>query len=180
MMGRPWKLCLAIGVLASTAVGSPLAAQTVYTWTDKGGTVHFADHAPADAGNVEERNLPARQPITGGEDADVAAKAAADGTATPGAAGPAKLLVVSSKSDHSGPTSMHVSGIVKNAGGAAATGVAVVVSSLDPGQGNPCFHSEVSVSPSTLQGGETGTFESDIDSPCLQEGTTLDLTTLGQ
>ncbi len=141
-------------------------AQTFYKWTDEHGVVHFSDSAPAQAKGVEERNLP--PPPAGGQPEaaqDTGEAAATPGT--PGATGPARIILVSRKAPRTGPSTMHIIGEVKNVGGADARGVAVTISAVDATQGDPCLNEQAAVAPSTLHPGESGNFDVNVDSPCL-------------
>ncbi len=72
---------------------------------------------------------------------------------------------------------IHVSGEVKNVGGAEARGVSVTVTAVDSTAGTPCLHQDVNVTPSTLGPGETGNFDEEIEDPCLAGGTPLNIAT---
>jgi hypothetical protein len=150
------------------------SAQTFYKWSDEQGIVHFSDVPPANAKNVEQRNLPgAPPPANPEEEADKPAEAKTPGTSE----GPARVVLVSRRTPHTGPTAVHVSGEVKNVGGADANGVSVTVTAVDITAGTPCLREEVGVTPSTLRPGETGNFDAEIDNPCLAGGTPVDVAT---
>jgi Domain of unknown function (DUF4124) len=165
-----WLTVAACGFVCWYGVAS---AQTFYKWSDDKGTVHFSDVPPVDAKNVEERNLPAPPAQANPEEET---EKLAD--KTPGASeGPARVVLVSRHAPRTGPTAVHVSGEVKNVGGADATGVSVTVTAVDITAGTPCLHEEVGVTPSTLRPGETGNFDTEIDNPCLAGGTPVDIAT---
>ena len=159
-------------MLAGALVGFSMAdAQTFYKWTDERGVVHFSDAAPADKKGVEERHLPVpREPA--------AAPVQVESQPPPGVEGTARIVVVSRNAPRTGPSAMHVSGTVKNLGGADARSVAVRVSATDDMQGNPCLSEQTPVEPPTLRPGQTGTFDIEIDSPCLYGQPGLDVTPL--
>ena len=150
-------------------------AQTVYKWTDESGTVHFSDVPPANTKNVEERSLPpvpAAPQQEGGEKSEPAEAKA------PGAPeGPARVVLLSQHVPRTGPSAVHVSGQVKNVGGADARSVLITVRAVDSTAGTPCLQQDVDVTPSTLRPGETGDFDADIDNPCLSGGTPVDIST---
>lgn len=152
-------------------------AQTFYKWTDDAGTVHFSDVPPANVKNVEERSLPpapaapANPPEGTSEEAKEEAKAPAANE------GPARVVLVSKHAPRTGPSGIHISGEVKNVGGAEARSVSIIVTAVDSTAGTPCLHQEVSVTPSTLRSGETGTFDAEINDPCLSGGTPIDIAT---
>jgi hypothetical protein len=149
-------------------------AQTVYKWTDGSGIVHFSDVPPANTKNVEERSLPPAPAAP----ADSGEKPESEEAKTPAAAeGPARLVLVSRHVPRTGPSAVHVSGTVRNVGGAEARSVVVTVKAVDSTAGTPCLQEDVAVTPSTLRPGETGDFDADIDNPCLSGGTPVDLTT---
>ena len=171
---RGWLALTGCGLACWLGVAS---AQTFYKWTDENGTVHFSDVPPADTKNVEERNLPpapppANPPDSGDKDKPTESK-------TPGAAaeGPPRIVLVSHSAPRTGPSAVHLSGEVKNVGGAEARSVSVTVTAVDSTAGTPCLHEEVSVTPSTLGPGETGNFDTEIDNPCLAGGTPIDVST---
>jgi Domain of unknown function (DUF4124) len=168
---RTWLTLVGCSLLCSSTLA---VAQTFYKWTDDSGVVHFADIPPANTANVEERSLPgAPAPqVNPPEDEN----AAAEEGRTPGVGeGPARLVLVSRRAPRMGPTAIHVSGEVKNVGGADAHAVSVSVTAVDSTAGTPCLHEDVSVTPSTLHPGESGNFDADIDDPCLSGGTPVDI-----
>lgn len=150
------------------------SAQTYYKWTDQKGIVHLSDQVPSGVKGVQERVMvaPARPVDSAPSGQDAAAPGAPAAAATGG--GPARVILESFQSPRTGPASMHVSGTVKNVGGTVADSIVVALSALDPGQGNPCFESDVSVSPSSLQPGEQAGFETDLNDPCLSGDAKLD------
>ena len=145
------------------------SAQTVYKWTDDQGTVHFADSPPVNTKNVEERNLPPPPP------APATDQATPGDSKAPGEEGPAHIVLISKHAPRIGPSAVHVSGKVKNVGGAEARSVSITVTAVDSTAGTPCLHQDVSVTPSTLGPGETGNFDAEIDDPCLAGGTPLNI-----
>ena len=160
--------------LALACLSRIAGAQTFYKWTDENGTVHFSDVPPLNTKNVEERSLPPAPaaPQDGGEKSESAE------AKTPGASeGPARVVLVSQHVPRTGPSAVHVSGQVKNVGGADARSVLVTVKAVDIAAGTPCLQEDVDVKPATLRPGETGDFDADIDNPCLSGGTPVDLTT---
>jgi hypothetical protein len=160
------------------------SAQTFYKWTDERGVVHFSDVPPATTQEVEERNLPSRPAAAPSAPEPGEIPATGEGkTGVPGAAsfeGPARVIVVSRRLPRTGPSAMHISGEVKNVGGEDAENVSVTISALDSGQGNPCLHEEVTVSPSTLRAGETGNFDIELDNPCLFGEPKIDIATTSE
>ncbi len=161
-----WVIAYAISGWSTVAI-----AQTYYKWTDNRGVVHFSDQAPAQGKGVEERQLP---PVSegAGSSAQPAPVDTEEGTQAKKAdagptEGPAQVVVVSHQSPRTGPSAMHIHGKVKNVGGEDAQRVSVTISAVDSQQGNPCLHDEVPVTPSTLHPGETGKFDTHVDSPCL-------------
>jgi hypothetical protein len=157
---------VAVFVLLAAPV---VAEQTIYTWTDEKGVVHFADEPPLDVQGVERRVLsvpPAAVPVRPATEAP----ATPDGTVlSPGEseASEARVVVLSSETPRLGPSSLQVSGKVKNEGGRPANGVTVTVTVLDDTQHNPCLNTNVSVDPESLEPGETGKFDAELDNPCL-------------
>jgi hypothetical protein len=152
-----------LGGYAVMAWCSIAAAQTVYKWTDEHGVIHFADTPPSEAATVEERHLSGPPPAQ--VRAEPAPEARAEKKDAP--AGPARVIVASRKTPRVGPSELHVGGEVRNVGGADAERVVVTVSAVDSQQGNPCLSEEIVVKPPTLHPGDSGTFDADIDSPCL-------------
>ena len=178
-------------LVASSAVGAlitwsvPTFAQTFYKWTDDHGVVHFSDSPPSRVPNVEERTLRVAPVIakpagelddTGAATGDQAkATDAAGGAGNPVPQGPAKVVMVTSKKPRTGPSSMHITGEVKNVGGQDAQRVSVSVVALDMTQGTPCLEQEADVNPGTLQPGQTGNFDLDINDACLFGESNVDL-----
>ncbi len=151
------------GVLFACSIAS---AQTFYKWTDQQGIVHFSDARPPDTKGVEERRLPA-QPAAepAPPESDAAASAPADTSA--GLTGPARIVIVSQHTPRSGPSALHIFGEVRNVGGADARSVAVTISATDDTQGNSCLNEQAPVEPPTLHPGDTGSFNVEVDDPCL-------------
>jgi hypothetical protein len=154
------------------ACATVATAQTFYKWTDERGIVHFSDQPPQQAKGVEERNLPV--PPTAGPDAvpvpqgpEGGPAGAAPGRSGAAAEGPARVILVSRQAPRTGPSAVHVAGKVQNVGGTDAQRVGVTISAIDSAQGGPCLQDEVPVTPSTLHPGEIGSFDTDVDSPCL-------------
>lgn len=173
----PQVLRLLMLVCAVAGWCAVAGAQTYYKWSDERGVVHFSDAPPANVKNVEERNLPARPQPRPAEPAPQrpAGEAAAPGATPPVTEGPARVVLVSRQAPRTGPSAVHLSGEVKNVGGADAESVTIRISAVDAGQGNPCLDAQAAVSPSTLHPGESGKFETDVDSPCLFGETTVDV-----
>ncbi len=175
---RTWLTLTASGLFCCYGIA---AAQTFYKWTDDRGIVHFSDSAPVNTKNVEERSLPPPGPAKPQEESqgEPTEKGAPPDTKTTSGTneGPARVVLVSSRSPRTGPSAVHVSGEVKNVGGEDARTVAVIVSAVDVTAGTPCLHEELGVTPSTLRPGETGNFDGDIDDPCLSGGTPVDIST---
>ena len=171
---RFWFLSLTLLLVGSY---SAFAQDTFFKWTDERGVVHFSDTLPTDAKKVEERHLPARpaapapgEPGVG--QAMVGATPGQEGTFS----GPPNVIITNSEAPRIGPSAFRVHGQVKNIGGAVARQVVVAVSAVDAAQGNPCLQTETDVTPPTLGPGESGSFDANIDSPCLFGETTPQLT----
>ncbi len=164
-----WAVVVLIG--SSAAAG----ADTFYKWTDQQGVVHFADAPPPDAKGVERKDLPAA-PAAQLPEPVKAGTPASDAPPTPAeAGGPARVIITTRQTPRTGPRSVHVRGKVRNVGGADAHDVGVTVSAVDAGQGNPCLNERVAVSPDVLHPGDVGTFDGDVDSPCLYGDTHVDV-----
>lgn len=170
-----WMWVVGCGLAAWCAVA---AAQTFYKWTDDQGIVHFADAPPPEARHVEERHLSAPREVgsrnEGSADTE-AAKGDAQAQQEQPAQGPAQVMVTSRATPRTGPSSLRITGKVKNVGGADAQRVAVTITAVDSTQGTPCLNEEVAVKPSTLHPGESGSFDTDLDSPCLFGQPNLDI-----
>lgn len=169
---RHWVWVGAWLVLAWCSVA---AGQTYYKWTDEQGVVHFSD-VPPPHGTAEERHLPAPPAVKPHKAA--AAREAAAVTETPTAVpgeGPARVILISRQLPRTGPSSMHMIGEVKNVGGAEARRVAVTITAVDATAGTPCLNEEAAVTPSSLQPGESGHFDLDVDSPCLAGRANVDV-----
>jgi len=147
-------------VVAWCSIG---AAQTIYKWTDEQGVIHFADTPPTEGERVEERHLTVPPPAR--VSSQPSSETRPENKNEP--AGPARVIVASSKTPRLGPSVLHVGGEVRNVGNTDAQRVAITVSAVDSQQGNPCLSEEILVKPGTLRPGDTGTFDADIDSPCL-------------
>jgi hypothetical protein len=147
-----------------------VTAQTVYKWTDEHGVIHFADSPPPDARKVEERHLPGAPASNASDDTPTEPRTPRSDALTrhdPGAPAPAQVILASRKTPSTGPSSVHVQGEVRNVGGSDAARVAVTISATDSNDGSSCLQEEIAVSPPTLRPGETGSFDTDFDKPCL-------------
>lgn len=89
--------------------------------------------------------------------------------------GPAQVNVQGQATTALGETQWLLAGKVKNDGGAPAGGVGIRISVFEDGQGNPCLEDRGTVSPSTLQPGDMGTFELRYDSPCFFGSPRIDI-----
>lgn len=167
---RSWLWVGGCGVAAWCAIAT---AQTVYKWTDAQGVVHFADTPPSEVGKVEERHLSPPRPAKPREEPPAAAPAA--NTEAPTTQGSAQVIVASRRTPRTSVSAVHVTGEVKNVGAGNAERVAVTVSAVDSQQGMPCLSEEIAVRPPTLRPGESGTFDAEVDSPCLIGQSTVDI-----
>ncbi len=149
----------------------PGRTETVYQWTDEQGTLHFSDQPPGGR-KVEERHLPPPEPAQKGESVE---PSSAGALPAPAPQDPARVLIERQQAERTGPSALHVSGVVRNVGGRAATQLRVRVSAPDPVQGNPCLEQEVPINVDHLEAGERKTFELELDHPCLHGEATVQL-----
>ncbi len=176
MAAKRYWLWVAGGLTLAAAI-AVARADTYYKWTDEQGVVHFADNPPPNVGKVEERQLPAAPAAQPREAQAAPDSAGGQGSAATGAAaGPARVILVSRDLPRTGPTSMHILGEVKNVGGADAQRVAVTITAVDSTAGTPCLSEEAAVAPSSLAPGQSGNFDVDVDSPCLNGQPNVDVT----
>jgi len=126
-VGR-WKTlqCVAgAGVAAVLIVSIAARAQTVFTWTDDSGVVHFSDSPPAAGQKYEQRgaepvepilrhSADAANPAPGADSGAPAAPAApAEAPASDTAPkGPARVILTSKEASPRGPETRHVIGSV--------------------------------------------------------------------
>jgi hypothetical protein len=158
-------------------------AQTFYKWTDERGVVHLSDEPPLNARGVEQRALPppppAEPPAAETDEAKAApAETPAETTSTNTAerdAQPARVVTVSRQVTRNGPHAAHIVGEVKNVGGQNADAVEITLRAVDASQGTLCLNEQAAVNPSTLPPGDSGTFDADIESPCLAGDTPVDI-----
>lgn len=173
-----WRIWV-LGACAVAGWSAVAAAQTFYKWTDDRGVVHFSDSAPSRSQNVEERNIHVAPMVTKPEDptdeADADTAADSGQPKGKGGDGPAKIVIASRKLPRTGPSTMHVSGEVKNVGGQRAQAVSVNITAVDSAQGTSCLDEAADVTPGTLGPGETGNFDISLDSPCLYGQTKVSL-----
>jgi hypothetical protein len=158
-----------------------VTAQTYFKWTDSQGVVHFSEAPPPQTKGVEKLDMPAVPVRPAAAKPAAGATTAADTTGTPpgateGAAPAARVVLTSRKTPRTGPSGLQVTGEVKNVGGGSARDVLVTITVLDASSGYECLRQDVPVAPSTLGAGEVGTFDVDLDSPCLFGQPKLDLT----
>ena len=161
-------------------------AQSVYTWTDEKGVIHFADEAPPDVKNVEKRALEAPQPLirdeqaegTPGEVIEVATPVP-EPTVQSGkivSEGPARVVLTQRKAIPEGAETRHLIGEVKNIGGETATRVAIIIKVTDADQGSECVSGEVAIDPETLEPGQDGTYDDYVDTPCFLGNASIEIT----
>jgi hypothetical protein len=170
-------------VIGSSLVGalllatmSPVHSQTVYTWTDERGVVHFSDVPPSGGQPFEERGAPAAEAATSADPSGSAASArveSAPEAAVESTPGPARVILTSHQDFPRGGNARHVIGLVKNVGGSVAARVGITAHVADS-QGRECTREEIDVLPSTLQPGESGNFDGTITSGCFADGGTVD------
>lgn len=149
-------------------------AQTVYTWTDEKGTVHFSDQRPAGAKNVAERRMPAEkesEPVDATEAPTLPERERAAATR----AGAPQVVLERQDIERTGASSFRVAGTVRNTGGTAAPGVRISLAAPDPVQGNPCLEDEIAIEPDPLPPGESVSFEKVVDHPCLHGDARIEL-----
>lgn len=168
-------------------LGSIAVAQTVYTWRDDKGVVHFADENPEGVRNVEKLTLDVPAPLVseggegpaqggegggaaGGETMVMTPAAGAQTGATPAVqqpTGPSEVVFLGADISSISSTQRHVRGKVRNVGGDPARRVGVRIVVADGGTGNLCTTGELVAQPGELGPGESGMFEGDIDTPCF-------------
>lgn len=170
-MGRAqtWATLL----LAALGTAAPLAAATIYRWTDARGVIHFADVPPHEGITSTAQRLPARPRRPAGTAADIEAAPAAPAAAA--AEGPARVVITDREEGSLGGALQTFSGKVKNEGGREARDVSIAVRVVEPTQGDECVADSIDVEPSTLAPGATGTFAGDFDSPCFLGPTQTEL-----
>lgn len=171
-LGWGWTVILAWAMLPQA-----VQAQFVTRWINANGVVTFSTSPPPPGVKYEAIHLPsyrARAADSDQGDGSGSTNPNAAGT-TPPKSGPAQLEVKDHSTTSLGDTQWLLAGKVKNEGGTAADGVGIRISVLEDGQGNPCLEDQGSVNPSTLQPGETGTFELTFDSPCFFGGPAIDI-----
>ncbi len=174
--------------VVTAALATAAVAQNIYTWKDKNGVVHFADQKPQGVQNVEQRSLGENAPVlsTGGDETP-GANPGSEAAGTPSPAGgaaaqdleqeprPARVIVTEHNAKPDGQQTRKVTGVVKNVGGEIAHRVSVMVSITDPGQGTTCLSGEISVEPSDLDPGQTGTFSDYVTTPCFLGNAGVDI-----
>jgi hypothetical protein len=192
MTARGLWVAGASGLLLATVA----VAQTVYTWKDDKGVVHFSDENPEGIKNVEKLQLEAPAPlVTEGGQEGAPGEGTGDGSTmvvTPAAgqpqgggappqaqaqpqppAGPAEVVFLGADLSPLNATQRAVRGKVRNAGGGPALKVAVRVVIADGDSGNLCMTGEMNVTPRDLGAGETGAFEGTLDTPCFYGNPTI-------
>jgi hypothetical protein len=175
-------------------------AQFITRWVDANGVITFSTSSPPPGVKYEAVPMPSWRrkgaadtaaPEAAAEGlaaadpegaADTQAPAAPKAAADPKAAavpakvtGPAQVNVQGQATTSLGETQWLLAGKVKNDGGAPADGVGIRISVFEDGQGNPCLEDRGTVSPATLQPGDTGTFELRYDSPCFFGSPRIDI-----
>lgn len=174
--------------LTLTVMPSSAAAQFITRWVNANGVITFSTSSPPPGVKYEpvampdwgggEPAVPAPAPNTNeaGTSGDAATAATeSKPAAEPKASGPARLSVQDQTTTSVGEAQWVLAGKVKNEGGEPAAGVGIHISVLEDGQGNPCLDDQGAVSPSTLQPGETGTFELTFNSPCFFGNPRIDI-----
>jgi len=164
-------------------VASQALAQTVYTWRDENGVVHFSDENPEGVKGVETLTLEQPAPLVsetgeGGEPQMMVTPAparpegegGAQGEGPPPAdaiTGAAEVLFQGAELSPIGDTRRRVRGKLRNAGGDTARMISVRVVIADGDTGNLCITTEIFANPRDLGPGESGGFEGELDTPCF-------------
>lgn len=175
--------CASAVALIAVVVPASVTAQFITRWVNANGVITFSTSSPPPGVQYEAVPMPeggGRGSADGtalAPEAEKAGKTREDKAPTDAAkdSGPAKLSVSDQTTTSLGETQWVLAGKVKNEGGAPADGVGVHISVLEDGQGNPCLDQKGGVSPSTLQPGETGTFELTFNSPCFFGSPQIDI-----
>jgi len=161
-----------LGILAWTALAGIAQAQTVYTWKDAQGVLHFSDEAPVGVEKFEKRTLEEAPAATA--EGETPAEVLTVVTPVPPTpepaqryAGDARVVLAQHQLLPAGPSTRRLTGTVKNSGGKLARRVTVIVNITDAAQGSPCVSEELPVTPADLPPGGTGKFEGDIETPCF-------------
>jgi hypothetical protein len=177
MTGRSWWVAGAsVLLLVSSAV-----AQTVYTWKDDKGVVHFADESPEGVKNVEKLTLDVPAPLVsedtgdeggapGGESGEKIAVTPAAGGGQPPAgqfSGPAEVIFLGAELFANSSTERKVIGKLRNTGGDPAHKISVRVVIADGDTGNLCTTGELDGEPRDLGPGDTGGFQGLLNTPCF-------------
>lgn len=168
-----WFAGVAVLLLASQAMG-----QTVYTWKDDKGVVHFSDENPEGVKGVETLTLEQPAPLVsetgegGGEPQMMVTPAAGgpegEGAPPPGGVpGGAEIVFQGAELAPVSATQRRVRGKLRNVGGQTARLISVRVVIADGDSGNLCATTEIDATPRDLGPGENGTFEGDLDTPCF-------------
>ena len=171
---------------------SSVSAQTVYTWKDDKGVVHFSDENPGGGvKNVEKLTLEVPAPLVTEEGAGAAGGQEEGGkmTVTPAAgggqpgqpnapqaqtfSGPAEVVFLGAELFTNSSTQRRVRGKLRNTGGDPAHRVSVRVTVADGDTGNLCGTAEFDGAPRDLAPGETGGFEGFLDTPCFLGNPTI-------
>jgi hypothetical protein len=131
--------------------------------------IAMADDArkAAEAARMAEANSEAANKDGAAKSQDTANTGDSDKPAAPKATGPARVVAKLKETQQPAPSARELKGTVKNVGGAAADNVFVSITVFEDGQGNECFHQEVTVDPSSLAPGESATFTASFDDPCF-------------
>jgi len=158
---------------------SAVTAQVAYKWTDDRGVVHFADSPPPNVkAETRDMSIPSTRLLQGPESTPRIVDSDAGTTGpdvTAPAQGPARVIVISRNMQRTGASRLRIVGEVKNLGGAAAQHVAVDITIVEGERREPCLRQEMAVAPSTLANGASGTFDAEIDRPCLLGNPRIDV-----
>jgi hypothetical protein len=169
-----------VAVVTVLLAASLASAQTVYTWTDGQGVVHFSDENPEGVQGVETLTLEAPVPLVselegqGEGEGEAGGEGESQMVVTPiGEAsdapppGPAEVVFQGAELAVIGDTQRKVRGRLRNVGGRTARRIAVRVVVTDGDSGNLCMTTDFGAQPAELDAGADGTFEGELDTPCF-------------
>lgn len=172
-------LIFALAVLLP--LGDRSEGQTFYRWTDERGIVHITDNPPQGV-KYDTEQLKPPPPATDQKPAVATDGSAAETTDKDTATGeekeasPARVIIEEQTNRSAGGSTKTFAGKTTNTGGTEARNVAIEITVTETVQGASCLRQRISVSPSALPPGESGSFSARLDNPCFHGPTDVQLT----
>jgi hypothetical protein len=166
LLGKRGLVIILVGVFWGGVVWPESAnARRVFHWIDERGVACYSHSPPPPGVKFEARRMPTPRPtplrpsISEGEPVE----------------GEAFVVLTDQSVSEIGPLTRRFTGEVTNNGDRAAGNVVVSITVKDDERDAHCLTANMEVTPSTLEPGESGTYEDEFDHPCFRGNASVEL-----